>query len=132
MTKRLTRILCLIFVSAILISTISASDIITGTTAINPPDEPNAPNRCYVEVIKSGVYVEHWDSGVMYDISFRPGSISNVYYNGHNHSGSLTTWQLWDNGSSQGYYTVPTGQFSYDLEYRHATAKFYGYMTCSS
>lgn len=132
MTKRLTKILCLIFVSAILISAVSASDIIAGTMAINPPDaEPNAPNRCYVEVIVSGTYIEHWDSGVMYDTSFRPESVSDVDYNGHSHVGTLTTWQLWDNGSSKGFVTDRVDAFKTNIIYPHASAKFSGYLVCS-
>ena len=135
MTKRLTRILCLIFVSAILISTISASDIITGTKAASPGEGTREPPTCYVQIIVSGEYIEHWDSGVMYMISFKPDDdqkelLTNVIYNHHNHPGTLTTWQLWDTGNRVNIETV--SQFAYNRAYPNAKAKYYDYMVCGS
>ena len=114
-------------------STISATDIIAGTTAIKPPDaEPNAPDRCYVEVIVSGEYIQHWDSGVMNRISFSPqndGDVTDVYYNGHSHTGTLTTWQLWDDGNE--WVIRNDNGFYHQKVYINATAKYSGYLECS-
>lgn len=135
MTKRLTRILCLIFVSAILISTISASDIITGTKITTSPGEGTRAG-CYVEKIVRGIYRTYWSNGGMLRTTFDPtypASLSNLVINGHRHTGTLTTWQLWDDGaSSTGYYRdydVEPG-YDYCYVYEGATAKYYGTLTC--
>ena len=133
MKKYLTKVISMLFVSAFLASTVSAADIITGTVAITPPDIQPC-SGCYIEVIVPGSYIEHWDSNVMWNTSFIIDSgyedyITNVYANGHAHSGTLTSWQLWD---YDGWYREEsTGQFSYDKVYYNSTAKYYGYLNCA-
>lgn len=127
MTKRLTKILSLLFVFAILASTVSATDIITGATALRPPDAETQAT-CNIRITVNGVYVERWASNYPYLGEFVPNAdeITNVYYNGHRHTGTLTIVG-----------GVDVGEWLYDgyegadpTKYYAATAIYGGTLTC--
>jgi len=117
MKKSIKNILCMVLVSAFMIITISAADIITPM------------GLCYFEVTgMSCTCTEVWEGTVLKSRDFSPSSISHSgTKHGESHSGSLSIFAP-SIGSLINEYD--SGGYTYRIY--NATATYKGYLSCDS
>ena len=127
MKKSIKIILCMVLVSAFMIVTISAINIVMPTQ-----DNVYAPmsGSCYIDLGRRSVtYTERYYGTVLESSSCSPNSegVENYSKNGHNHTGTLYASEI-DPGnrcikSKDGVYTIYT--------YPDASARFCGFISCN-